>query len=119
MTDPQPCASVSAICHASRAASASATFHGAGCQSDNLPPLLLAQHQVDDPAAGHMHWARVAAVVQNLIAVASGILKGVSKDRHRAEVPRLVHLLGESNRRLGAPLWGEGNRAERVTKDVA
>ena len=53
---------------------------------------------------------RPAAVVEDLGAVAPGVLKRVGEDRHRAEVAGLVHLTGE-----GEPLCRVRYEGEKVT----
>ena len=42
-----------------------------------------------------MRLIRVAAVIENCVVVAASILKRIRENRHRAEVARIVHLLGK------------------------
>ena len=67
-------------------------------------PSTLPQDQIDDPAAADVDLLRVAAVVQDVVAVAPGVLERVGQDRHRREVPRLVHPAGDGHGRGRAPL---------------
>ena len=80
--------------------------------------LALAQDEVHDPAPPDVNLIRVAAVREDLLVLAAGVLERVGEDGHRAEVPRLVHLTREQNRGLRAPIRGEGNGAKRVAEDV-
>src|SRR5437660_4357321 len=80
---------------------------------------LLSQHQINRPAASDVNLLRVAAVREDIVAVAAGVLQRVRQNRHRAELARLVHGAREGNRGIRAPLRGEGYGAERVPEDVA
>jgi hypothetical protein len=57
--------------------------------------LLLAQHKVHNPTSADMRLLRVAAVVEDVVVVAPGVLKGVGQDRHRGKLAGVVHLLRE------------------------
>src|SRR5688572_16265034 len=81
--------------------------------------LPVVQYQIAHPTPADVNSRGVAAVVQNVLAVAPGILKRIGQYRHRAEVAGVVHLPGERHRGVGTPRRGEGNGAERVAEDVA
>lgn len=53
-----------------------------GCR---LPWSLLAEHQIDDPAAANVNLLLVAAMVEDVDVVAPGVLERVFQDRRRAE----------------------------------
>lgn len=87
-----------------------------------VPPAFrersgLAQEKIDYPTPANV-FARLSAVVQDVVMVAPGVLKGVRENGHHAEVARLVHLGGERNGGVGAPERGEADRAKRVTENV-
>src|SRR5262249_11419282 len=75
--------------------------------------LLLAEHEIDDPAPADVR-TRSAAMVEDGRVVAPGVLECVSEDRYRAEVARLVHPMSQRNRGVRAPLRGKLDRPERV-----
>src|SRR5437870_5229690 len=81
-------------------------------------PSTLPEYQIDDPAAANVDLLRVAAMSQHIVAVAPGVLQRVRQDRHRREVPALVHPAGDGHGRGRAPLRREYNRPERVAHDV-
>src|SRR5687768_6225082 len=58
--------------------------------------LRLAEDQIDHPTAADVRPVD-PAVGQDVRAVAPGLFEGVGQDRHRAEVPGLVHLPGEAD----------------------
>src|SRR5262245_15287050 len=80
--------------------------------------LLLAQYQVHDPTAPDVRTG-TATVVEDLVVVATRILKRVGKNWHGGELTRLVHLPGERQHGVCAPSGIEGDRAERIAEDVA
>ncbi len=65
-----------------------------GKRSFTAAPVLRAlrnwsafhQDEIDHPAPADVNSLRVAAVAQDVVVVAPGVLKGVREDRHRAEV---------------------------------
>src|SRR5262245_37065826 len=63
----------------------------------------LSQHQVHDPAAADVRLLRIAAVVEDLLVVAPGVLQGVGQNRHRGEVARVVDALRYRHDRGGEP----------------
>src|SRR5262245_14567484 len=65
---------------------------GAACSA----MLSLREHQVHHPTATDVR-AGTAAVREDVIVVAASVLEGVGQNRHRGEVPRLVHLSGEGD----------------------
>src|SRR5262249_42901123 len=87
-------------------------------RSWSAPPRssAFAQHEIDDPAPANMRGSCIAAVVQDIFVLASGVLKGIGQNRHRAEVARIVHLLRESNDSVSLPRSSEGNRAKGITE---
>jgi hypothetical protein len=60
--------------------------------------LLPAEHQVHDPAAANMRTV-AAAVVEDVAAVAPGVLQRVRENRQHGEVAGVVHPAGEGYRR--------------------
>src|SRR5262249_14442564 len=76
------------------------------------------QHQVHNPAAADV-WAGGAAVRQDILVVAAGVLEGIGKDRQGGEVPLIVNPPGEGGDFGGPPGRIGGNGAERVAEDVA
>src|SRR5262245_25659531 len=60
-------------------------------------PLLLAQHEIDDPTPADMR-ASASAVAEDVFVVAPGILNRVCENGHRAEVTRLIHLTSQRER---------------------
>jgi hypothetical protein len=54
--------------------------------------LNLAEYEIDGPAPTDVHCRSVAAVGEDIVAVAPGVLKCVGENGHSAEVARLVHL---------------------------
>src|SRR5687767_4808986 len=64
-----------------------------------------------------MRRVRVAAVFEDVVAVAAGILQGIRQNGHRGEVPALVHLTSESESGVGVPLREEGDGTERERPD--
>ena len=59
------------------------------------------------------------AVLQDLGVLAAGVLKCIGKDRHRGEVPGVVHLLCEVYHCGGEPGWIESDGVEGVAEDVS
>jgi hypothetical protein len=57
-------------------------------------------------------------VVQDVRVVATGILKSIGQNRHRREIARIVHLLGEGEDGGGEPGGIEADGAEGVAEDV-
>ena len=57
--------------------------------------LLLRQHEIDNPTPANVGLINVAAVVEDVFAVAPGVLKGIRENGHRGEVTRFVQLLSE------------------------
>jgi hypothetical protein len=55
----------------------------------------LTQDHVNHPAAANMRCVGIAAVIQNVVVVATRVLQRIGQNRHRPEVPALVHLAGE------------------------
>ncbi|MDB5308835.1 MAG: hypothetical protein JWO38_3037 [Gemmataceae bacterium] len=66
----------------------------AGSAPARPPRSRLPQHQIHHPAPPDMRPV-APAVGQDVGLVAPGVLEGVGQDRHRGEVPGLVHLPGE------------------------
>ena len=69
----------------------------------------FAEHQIDHPAAANVR-PRPAAVVEDVVAVAPGVLERVGQDRHRGEVAGVVHLRRAARRR-----WRCASRGSKVT----
>ena len=86
---------------------------------------LVAEHQAEHPTSPNV-WAGTAAVVEDLGAVAPGVLQGVqriSQDAHplRREVPLLVgagRQLHDAAVVPGEHAFGDGRRAEGADEDV-
>jgi hypothetical protein len=43
--------------------------------------LLLAEHQVNDPATANV-WVIGSTMIQDVLVLTSGVLEGVAEDRH-------------------------------------
>ncbi len=50
--------------------------------------FIPTQHQVYDPTTSNVRCVDIAAVVEDVVVVAPGILKGIGQNRHRGEVTR-------------------------------
>jgi hypothetical protein len=57
--------------------------------------LRFPENQIDGPATANVRAGGVAAMVQNHVVVAAGVLKGIRENRHRAEVTGLVDVLSQ------------------------
>ena len=56
--------------------------------------LTFTQNEIDNPTTPNV-FASLSAVVQNVLVVATGILKCVGKNRHWGEVTAFIRLAGE------------------------
>lgn len=65
-----------------------------------------------------MNLLRITAVVQDVFAVATGILQRIGQNRHCAEIARLVHQGGQRQRSVSPPGRREKHRAEGIAEDV-
>src|SRR5580700_872731 len=63
--------------------------------------------------------ARLSAVISDVLVVATGILKGISEDRHRGEVARIVHLLGKGEDGGSEPRRVESDGVEWIAEYAA
>ena len=81
--------------------------------------LLLAQHQVHDPASANVRHRSIATVVQYITAVAPGVLEGVSQNRHPVEGAMFVDAAGQHQHVGSEPRGIRRDRAKRIAKDVA
>src|SRR5262245_56302297 len=79
---------------------------------------LLPQHQIHNPAATNVQLVGVAAVVEDVVVVAAGILKCVCQNRHPVERGLFVNAACEEFHVRRAPRGVELDRAKRVAKDV-
>src|SRR6516164_6646230 len=82
--------------------------------------LLLPEEQIDHPAAAHM-LARLAAVGEDGVVVATGILQRIGEDGEVVEARLVVDCLGQLDDGCALPLPPgllDPSRAEWVTEQV-
>src|SRR5438045_6937737 len=78
--------------------------------------LRFAQHGVEYPAATDVR-TFPAAMIQDRVVVAAGILERIGEDRHTTELTRLVDLVRQRENRDGSPRRVEVNGLERIPDD--
>src|SRR5262249_53337129 len=84
----------------------------------SLQPSVLAEHQVERPAAADV-WAVAPEVGERGGAVAPGVFEGVREDGQAVERPVGVDPLRERDGGCGAPVRVGSDGSERVAEDVA
>jgi hypothetical protein len=78
---------------------------------------LLAENQIDDPAASDMG-AGLAAMIQNVSVVAAGIFKGVAKDGQAVESTVTVDSLGKADDICCLPVGIGDHRPKGVANNI-
>ncbi len=81
-------------------------------------PSRFPQHQIDDPAPPHVR-PRAAAVAQDVLVVAPGVLQCIREDGHAIEGTVDVNRLREGDHGGRSPLGGERDWAERIAEDFS
>ena len=80
--------------------------------------LFFPQHQIHNPAPAHMRRGGVAAVVEDVVVVAPGVLERVGQNGHRAEVAGVVHLVCDSKDRGSPPSRSESDFEKMPTENI-
>ena len=80
------------------------------------PGLLLAEHQVHDPAAADVR-PLAPAVAEDLLVGAAGVHQGVGQEGQAVEGPVLVDAAGQADGVGGPPAGVEGDGAEGVAEN--
>src|SRR5438105_1908774 len=80
--------------------------------------LRLVEEAIEHPAAAHVD-ARAAAVAQDALVGAAGLLQGVGQERQPLEGPLLVKRPRQSKDVGRAPGRVDGDGIERVAEDLA